>query len=111
MTNRILKINEVIKQELGKIIQGDIEIAKDTLITITRVRALPNLSQAFVYISVIKRDEEEILSILKKRIYHIQQHLNKRLNMRPIPKIVFKLEKETEKAARVEKLLEKIKEK
>lgn len=111
MTNRILKVNEVIKEELGKIIYSKIDISKNILITITRVKVLPNLSQAFVYISVIGGDEKEIFNILEKNIYHIQQHLNKRLNMRPIPKIIFKLEKETEKAAKVEELLEKIKEK
>ena len=110
MTSRILKVNEVIKEELGKIIHDDIEIPKGTLLTITRVKTLANLSQAFVYVSVIGNNKE-IIDILKKNIYHIQQHLNKRLNMRPIPKIIFKQEKETEEAAKVEELLEKIKEK
>jgi ribosome-binding factor A len=110
MTNRIIKVDELIKKELGKIIQNDVEIAKDSLITITRVKTLPNLSQSFIYISIMG-EEKKIMDILKKKIYHIQQHLNKRLNMRPIPKIIFKLDKETEKAARIEELLEKIKEK
>lgn len=109
MTNRILKVNEVIKEELGKIIHNDIEIPKGALLTITRVKTLDNLSQAFVYVSVIG-NKEEIINILKKNIYRIQQHLNKRLNMRPIPKIIFKQEQKTKKAAKVEELLEKIKE-
>lgn len=110
MTNRVLKVNELIKEELGKIIHNDIEIPKGTLLTITRVKTLANLSQAFAHISIIGNDEE-VIDILKKNIYHIQQHLNKRLNMRPVPKIIFKQEEETEKAAKVEELLEKIKEK
>lgn len=109
MTNRILRVNEVIKEELGKIIQHDIEMPKGTLITITRVKTLPNLSQSFIYISTI--GGKDPLDILKKNIYHIQQHLNKRLNMRPVPKIIFKQEEEIEKAVKVEELLEKIKEK
>jgi ribosome-binding factor A len=111
MTNRIAKVDKLIKEELGKIIQNDIEISKNTLITITRVKTLPNLSQSFVYISIMGPEEKEISEILKNKIYNIQQHLNKRLHMRPVPKIVFKLEKEIEKAARIEELLEKIKEK
>jgi len=103
-------INEVIKEELGKIINNDIEIPKGALLTITRVKTFANLSQTFVYVSIMG-DNKEIINILKKNIYHIQQHLNKRLNMRPVPKIIFKQEKETEKAAKVEQLLEKIKEK
>ncbi len=110
MTSRILKVNKVIKEELGKIIHNDIEIPKSALLTITRVKTLSNLSQSFVYISTIG-DNKEAIDILKKNIYNIQQHLNKRLNMRPVPKIIFKQEEETKRAAKVEELLEKIKEK
>lgn len=113
MSKRILQVNELIKEELGKIIIQEVEFPKEFLITLTRVETTPNLKQSFAYISTIgaKEDEEEnILNILKKNIYNIQKKLDKKLNMRPVPKIIFRQEKETKKAAVVEKLLEKIKE-
>lgn len=114
MNNRVLRVNELIKEELGKIILQEIEFPKDFLITITRVETASNLKKAFAYISVIEtkeEDEKKIFNILEKNIYRVQKELNKKLNMRPVPKIIFKQEKETKKAAIIEGLLEKIKKK
>jgi len=111
MTNRISRINELIKEEVGKIILAEIELPKENLTTVTRVQTTSNLIESFVYISTIGKDKEQIFNLLQKNVYHLQQKLNKKLNMRPIPKIVFREEKETKKAAKIEKLLEKIKEK
>lgn len=109
MSNRIPQVNELIKEELGKIILQEVEVPEGNLITVTRVETVPNLSQSYVYISDFGKNKEEVFDLLKKDIYHLQQELNKRLNMRPIPKIIFKEEKETEKAAQIEELLEKVK--
>ncbi len=53
--------------------------------------------------------KERVFDSLNKNVYNIQQQLNKRLKMRPVPKIKFKEEKKTEEAARIEKILEEIK--
>jgi len=108
--NRILQVNELIKRELSKLILKEIEFPKDTLVTITRVQTSSNLIQTKVYVSVIPENQTpRILQILNQQIFNLQQIINKRLKMRPIPKIKFVEEKETGKAERVEKLLEKIK--
>jgi ribosome-binding factor A len=109
MNDRILKINELIKEELGRIILREADLPKKNLTTITRVQATPNLREAFVYISIIGEDTKEVMDILKENIYDIQQDLNRRLNMHPIPKIIFREEKETKKAAKVEELIERFK--
>lgn len=109
MTNRLKRVNELIKEELGKIIVQEVEFPEKSIVTVTRVDASANLKQAQVYVAVIGRDKA--IDILKRKIYDIQHILNRRLNMRPVPKIIFKQEKETEKAAKIEELLEKIKKK
>ncbi len=53
--------------------------------------------------------EKEVFDLLNKNIYDIQQQINKRLNMRPVPRIQFEKEKQTKEAARIEKILEDIK--
>jgi ribosome-binding factor A len=53
--------------------------------------------------------EVEVFKNLNKRIYYIQQLLNERIKMRPMPKIIFFKEKETERAGKVEEILEKLK--
>lgn len=108
--DRILQVNELLKQELGKVILTEIEFPKDALVTITRVQTSSNLIQAKVYISVMPEDRiSKVLQILNQQIFNLQQVINKRLKMRPIPKIKFMEEKETKKAEEIEKLLEEIK--
>jgi ribosome-binding factor A len=109
MTHRIKRVNELLKEEIGSLFLKEINLP-DCLTTITRVEASPNLQQARIYISVMPEEKkEEVFKVLNNSIYNIQQELNKRLNMRPVPKIMFRKEEKTKQAARVEELLEKIK--
>lgn len=110
MNGRIKKVNSLIKEELSSILLKEVDFPKNVLVTITRVDAFSNLSEARVYISVMPMEtKDKIFQILNARIYDIQQALNKRLNMRPIPKIEFRKEEKTEQADRVEELLEQLK--
>ena len=108
-SKRVFRINNLIKRELGEIIIRELGL-KGILTTITRVESSNNLSQAKIYISVIPEEkEEEVLELLNKDIYRIQQKLNKRIKIKFVPKIIFLREKKTKEADRVERILEKIK--
>ena len=88
------------------------EFSKNVLVTITRVETSRNLIDTRVYVSVLPENQSQgIFEILNRRIFHIQQLLNRRLRMRPIPKIMFVGERETAQASRIEQLLEEIKNK
>jgi len=109
-SKRIQRVNQLLKKELGRILLREVEFPKDVLVTVTRVESSPNLIQAKVYISVMSVEETpRVLQILNWQIYNIQQILNKRLKMRPIPRIKFLEEKETVEAGRIEELLEELK--
>ena len=106
---RNLRVNQLIKKELSQIILKEINFPQDVLATITRVETSANLIQSKVYVSVMPEGQaEQVLKILNQRIYDMQQLLNKRLKMRPTPKIEFIEEKATKEAGRVEELLEQI---
>jgi len=110
MKERILKINSLIKKELGKILLREIDFPTGSLVTVTRVDTSPNLIQTKVYISTIPEESsQEVFDVLENNIYSIQQKLNKKINMRPMPRIFFVKEKATSEAGRVEELLEEIK--
>lgn len=111
MSKRIQQVNELIKRELGKILLRETDFSKNILVTITRVENSVDLKLARIYISCLPEKEiEKVFTVLNKQIYHLQQTMNKRLPMRPVPKIKFIKEKETKKAAEIEELLNKIKE-
>ena len=110
MSYRILRVNELIQRELNQIFLREIELPTNVLVTITRVETADNFSEAKVYISCLPETETfEIMHILEKNIYDIQQHLNHRLTMRMVPKIRFVEEIKTKEAGRIENLLRKIK--
>lgn len=99
----------MIKKELSQIILREVDFPEGTLVTLTRVEASANLIQAKVYVSVMPEEKlHDALGILRKMVYYLQQKLNERLKMRPIPKIQFIEERATREAGRVEELLEKI---
>lgn len=107
---RIQRVNQLVKKELGQIILREFDFPKNVLVTITRVETSSNLIHTRIYVSVLPEEQaSQVLQILNGRIYEIQQLLNKRLRMRPIPKIQFIEEKITREAGRIEELLEKIK--
>jgi ribosome-binding factor A len=106
------RINSVLKNEINKIFLKELDISPNILITITRINTSSNLIQSKVYISIIPKERsKEILKILQQEIYKIQQKINKQLRIRPVPKIIFIEETETEKAGKVEEILEKLKNK
>jgi len=110
VSQRIQKVNELIKRELSQILLREADFPKDILVTLTRVDTAPNLSQSKIYISVFPVGQiEGIIKFLNRRVYEFQQRLNKRLRMRPMPKIIFVREKKTAEAGRIEEILEEAK--
>jgi len=110
VSKRIQQINILIKKELGQILSKEIELSPDVLMTITRAETTPNLMESNIWISVFPEKElNRCLEILNKNIYILQQKLNQRLKMRPLPRIKFLEEKKTVEAGKVEEILEKLK--
>jgi len=112
MSKRIQRVNQLIKKELSQIILREVDFSKDILVTVTRVDTLPNLRESRIFISTVPEEKAQIvLKVLNQKIYDLQQKINRRLKMRPVPRIKFLEEKETANAGRIEELLEKIKNK
>ena len=112
MSDRIKKLNDLLRDETGKIILHEFDAPNGVLITVTRAVVSPTLEHATVYISVLLEDKsKEILKILKFQIYEIQQKLNKKLQIRIVPKIKFEIDTVELHASHIEEILQKVKEK
>ena len=110
MSNRIHQVNQLIKKELSQIILREVDFSPNVLVTLTRVETSVNLYQSKIYISCLPEQEiKKTLEILGSQIWRLQQLLNKRLRMRPVPKIIFFQEKETIEAGKIEDILETLK--
>ena len=109
MNQRILKVNKLIKQEVGKIILIEADFPRDIILTITKVKTSKDLRYADIFESVLPSDKEiEIMELLKEDIYFIQQKLNKKLQMKPLPRIKFVIDKSGKDVSRIDELIEEI---
>ena len=83
---------------------------EDALVTLTRVVASGNLQEAKVFISVVPDARaSEVMKMLEQNVYNIQQMLNERLKMRPVPRIRWIAETAGAEAQRIEGLLDQLK--
>ncbi len=99
------------REEIAKILEREIEFQPGSLVTITNVDISPDGYYAAVLISIISKEPKRVLEILGKNLYTIQQLLNRRMRIRPVPKIRFALDKAEFKREGVEKSLSQLKKK
>ena len=96
MSYRVIKVNELIKQELGNILVREVSIP-GVLVTIISVETSKDLRYSRALLSIFpEKKTGTTLKILKKEVYKIQKELDKRLFMRPVPKIRFTIDKSGE---------------
>lgn len=109
MSKRIERVNQLIRQELGKIISREIIFPLDVLVTIIEVDTSVDLEHAKIKVSIMPQNlQKQVFDILQKNIYHLQQLLNKKLTMRYVPKISFEIDTTQTKVERIEKLIKQI---
>lgn len=108
---RIEKLNNLLKEEISKILEREIEFPIGTIVTVTRVDISPDKQYAAVFVSLLGSEPAGALGILSKKIYVIQQVLNKKVRMRPVPKIHFAMDEEELRRESVERSISKLKQK
>jgi ribosome-binding factor A len=109
MSNRIEKINGLIKSLMGEILARELSLKPGVFITISKVDTSSDLRYTRIFLSVFpEKDIEYVEKTLEKEMYGIQGELNRKLSMKPLPKIQFKTDMTEVKADEIEKLLKQI---
>ncbi|MDD5732080.1 MAG: 30S ribosome-binding factor RbfA [Patescibacteria group bacterium] len=107
--SRIDQINELIKQELGKIILTEIEFDPGVMVTIMAVDTSVTLETATIWISIFPENKSgSALEVLNKRIGELQKLLNRKLALRFVPKIQFKIDKSEKYASEIGEVFKQI---
>ena len=105
ISRRLERATELIKRELSGIIAKDF-ILSGVMITLTRVELSSDLQYADIYFMVIPdKLLEQARKMFGKNIFDIQQALNKRLRMRPVPKVRFHKDEALLEAAKLDEFL------
>ncbi len=107
---RLEKVNELLREELGRILSAEVSLKTGVFVTIAKVRVTPNLKHARVSVSVFPENETEyVMKSLEYELYKIQGLLNRRLHMCPLPRIIFESDVTERSAQVVEEMLIELK--
>jgi len=108
-TYRVEKINELIRHAMGELLKREVSWKTGIMVTTAKIDTTPDFRYTRIFLSVYPEKESNyVLKTLKNEIFDIQGKLNKKLQIRPLPRIQFLVDETEVKADKVEKLLEQI---
>ncbi len=107
---RSQRVSDLVREEIADIIMYRLKDPRIGFVTVTGVDMTPDLKLAKVFVSILKEEEREItLEILESSKNFIRSALSKRLRMKFIPVVEFRLDTSIEYGYRIDKLLKEIK--
>ena len=97
------KVAEVLLREIG-------DPRVDGLVSITRVEVTPDLAQARVFVSIMGSEDEQkqAMAALTAASGFMHRELKKRLDIRKVPFLSFRLDTSIAKASEILSLLDKV---
>lgn len=112
-SDRPEKIADLLKKEISLILSQQVKDPRLQNINITAVKVTDDIGIAYLYYTIIgksiKKHESQIESdILSKLSGMIRSKLSKIIEMRRIPKIIFKFDESIEYSENIEKLLKNL---
>ncbi len=112
---RIQKVSSLLKKEVSLIFNNDLEdrLISENFISITSIELSADLYYCKIYItcSVDEDNKKEIVEFLNRSKNFIRHKLSQRIELRRIPELHFKIDKELEKGISVLKILDKLRDK
>jgi len=109
-SRKVKRAEETIKREIADIINKEIKVSNQSLVTVTNVECSPDLREAKFYVSIYEKDKDikdKQFNKLKKQIKTIRYHLGTRISdWRYVPELTAKLDNSLQRVEKIEKLLE-----
>jgi ribosome-binding factor A len=109
---RIDRIEEQLRIELSEVLEREVQDPRVRLVTVTRVKASPDLSHARVFVSALQKedDRKKILQGLRSAAGYVKRSLGQRLHhLKRIPDLTFEFDDTLDRETRIEQLLDQIK--
>lgn len=105
-SSRSLRVAAVLRRELAALLRHRIEDPALAGVEVTEVDVSPDLSLARVYLGIPgARDERQVLQGAARAGGFLRKRLAKTLALRAVPRLVFKADRVTGAAARIEELI------
>ena len=109
MSNRTLRVNELIQRELSAILRQRYQ-SEAVAITLTEVRVAPDLRDARVFVSIVGSEEtaEQKLRWLRGKAREIREEVSRRIVLKYLPKFEYVLDHSAVRSAHIMQVLEEI---
>jgi ribosome-binding factor A len=110
MTQRTERIDALLREEIGAILERDVADPAIGFVTVTDVRTVPDLSHAEVWVSLIGQPAERSASLaaLRRALPYVRHLLGSRVRLRRIPELHLRADDTAERGTRVLRLLAEI---
>ena len=104
---RIEKLQELIKQEMSKMLLREIKDPRIGFVTVTDVEMTGDLREAKIYVSVMgdEKKVQDTLKGLKSALGFIRREIGKRIRLRFTPEISFALDTSLDYSEHIQKIL------
>ena len=104
---RIEKLQELIKQEMGKMLLKELKDPRIGFVTVTDVEMTGDLREAKIYVSVMGGEEQVRSSLegLNSALGFIRREIGQRIRLRFTPEISFALDTSLDYGDHIQKLL------
>ncbi len=107
---RSQRVSDLLREEIAEIIMRRLKDPRLGFVTVTGVDITEDLKIARVFVSVLKAEDRELtLEILNSAKSFVRSEVAKRVRMKVIPTIEFRIDESIEYGARIDKLLKEIK--
>jgi len=107
---RMNRVGEEMKKELSVLLQREMKDPRIGFVTVTGVEVTSDLQQAKVYVSIFGDAEkrEAALAGLNKAKGFLRTEIGRRIKLRHIPDLVFKLDESIDYGNKIESILKEI---
>ena len=107
---RSQRVSDLLRQEIADIIMRKVKDPRLGFVTVTGVDLTDDLKIARVFVSCLKDEEREMtLDILNAAKSFIRSEVGKRVRMKVLPSLEFRVDESVGYGDRIEKLLREIK--
>jgi ribosome-binding factor A len=109
MNHRLSRVRELIKRELGPILDRNFTFA-GSVVTIHEADVTPDLKQCFIYVGVLGKEHAapNIVRKLNESRGLIQRELFKRVILKNSPSLTFKYDSSVERGVKILQLIENL---
>ena len=109
MSNRTVRVNELVQREISAILRKRYQ-SEAVAITIAEVRVSPDLRDARVFVSIVGSDDvvEQKLRWLRSKAPEIREEVGRQIVLKYLPRFEYVLDQSAVRGARILEVLDEI---